>query len=56
MQEKILESMRYCYDLESVGCDRCPIRDMCAEMDADSLGELFADIDKTTREESSDDI
>ena len=43
-REKIIEGMRYCYELKHASCSECPIRDVCSKTDADSLGEMFSEL------------
>ena len=41
--EEIRQAMEYCYEIKPALCSECPLSELCKTIDADTLGELFAE-------------
>lgn len=41
--EEIRQAMEYCYEIKPAPCSECPLSELCITIDADTLGEIFAE-------------
>ena len=41
--EEIRQTMEYCYEIKPAPCSECPLSELCKTIDADTLGEIFAE-------------
>ena len=41
--EEFKQAMKYCCEVEPGLCTECPIYELCRAIDADTLGEMFAE-------------